>query len=380
MANLHRESLKKILQSQVGSAIDEGLSTGGKISTKQLDELQNLARLIEASEALEPIPRRKHWPLVAALLGSLAIVSILLFARVSETEIELDLALAEASFELSSEQILSPSMELVTLGITGLREIRVPRFTGHAAKSITATDGAGSSIRLSIIPGNGGQDAISLAGLILPAGARVGINIAAGSNEYRLSLQGAAHNLKANLMGHVWIWISGSPVTEFNSPVPKAIVMQPKSDAVHLDIKFDQNSPEMFSSQLEVQGLDLIAVEEAIVNGRTLVREVSTVLAGSIYFKALNGRELQLRRGEVLRFEDSCGRMRTLQPDGEQIIFRFHGRVRGMSTGSIKSRRSLMPTYLDWLTARHSLSLLWGTTIYLFGLMAGILRWWKQGA
>jgi hypothetical protein len=35
-----------------------------------------------------------------------------------------------------------------------------------------------------------------------------------------------------------------------------------------------------------------------------------------------------------------------------------------------------MPTYLEWLRARHGLSLLWGTTLYLFGVIVGALRWW----
>ena len=35
-----------------------------------------------------------------------------------------------------------------------------------------------------------------------------------------------------------------------------------------------------------------------------------------------------------------------------------------------------MPTYLAWLKARHGLYLLWGTTLYLFGLIASLLRWW----
>jgi hypothetical protein len=36
-----------------------------------------------------------------------------------------------------------------------------------------------------------------------------------------------------------------------------------------------------------------------------------------------------------------------------------------------------MPTWLDWLKARRGLYLLWGTAIYVFGLIAGVLRWLK---
>ena len=48
-----------------------------------------------------------------------------------------------------------------------------------------------------------------------------------------------------------------------------------------------------------------------------------------------------------------------------------------MTSGSGDTRRSLMPTYLEWLQARHGLSLLWGTTLYVFGLVVAALRWWR---
>ena len=38
----------------------------------------------------------------------------------------------------------------------------------------------------------------------------------------------------------------------------------------------------------------------------------------------------------------------------------------------------LMPTLLDWLRARHGLSLLWATTAYLVGLFVAILGWWRR--
>jgi hypothetical protein len=39
-----------------------------------------------------------------------------------------------------------------------------------------------------------------------------------------------------------------------------------------------------------------------------------------------------------------------------------------------------MPTYLEWLKARHGLSLFWGTSLYLFGLAAAALRWFGVNA
>jgi hypothetical protein len=77
-----------------------------------------------------------------------------------------------------------------------------------------------------------------------------------------------------------------------------------------------------------------------------------------------------------LHLEGVHGVIRTLQLLEDHIALTFHGYVSGMRSGYGANPRSLMPTYLEWLQARHGLSLLWGTTIYLVGLLVGALRWW----
>ena len=81
----------------------------------------------------------------------------------------------------------------------------------------------------------------------------------------------------------------------------------------------------------------------------------------------------------VLEFDEIEGEIRMLRLTDDHIALQLHARVRGMSTGSGDTDRSLMPTWLEWLYARHGMSLLWGTTLYVFGLIAGILRWWRGG-
>ena len=71
-------------------------------------------------------------------------------------------------------------------------------------------------------------------------------------------------------------------------------------------------------------------------------------------------------------------RLKALGPAG--IAVRFHGIVSDMTIGSGESRRSLMPTVFEWLAARHGLSLLWGTTVYLVGLLLTLRAWWKRPA
>jgi hypothetical protein len=80
----------------------------------------------------------------------------------------------------------------------------------------------------------------------------------------------------------------------------------------------------------------------------------------------------------MIHFEQVRGEIRTLRLQDNNIDLKFHGRVRGLGAGPEENPRSLMPTWLEWLRARHSLSLFWGAAIYLFGLIAGVLRWWGK--
>src|SRR6185437_15195225 len=94
-------------------------------------------------------------------------------------------------------------------------------------------------------------------------------------------------------------------------------------------------------------------VDEFQNSDQTLVRQLSTVLAGTIYFSALNDQQRQLRPGETIGFEKSAGEFRTIRMQDDHIDVKFHGRVRGLTIGTGENRRSLMPTWLDWLRARH---------------------------
>jgi hypothetical protein len=48
-----------------------------------------------------------------------------------------------------------------------------------------------------------------------------------------------------------------------------------------------------------------------------------------------------------------------------------------MVTGSLDNPQNLMPTWLEWLKAQHGLSLLWGSTFYLVGVLLTLSRWVK---
>jgi hypothetical protein len=154
------------------------------------------------------------------------------------------------------------------------------------------------------------------------------------------------------------------------------MALRSNSGLVNLSFSLMGDSRNTFSRQFSTNHLSLFRIEQYNELERTLVRRLSSIKAGTLYFESLNGRSLPLRSGQALDIEVVQGFIRTLELLDDGISLSFHGYVKQIKSGYGEHPRNLMPTYLEWLHARHGLSLLWGSTLYLFGLVVGALRWW----
>lgn len=372
------DKLRDLLHQQIKELREEALQTDGKFPQYKLDSVEHLSRLIELTSLSTPPKRRRRWPIPALFGTTLVIVSVLFFARVRSTDIELDLSLSEIGFRLPRQQVLADAMQLSTLGVSGLQKIQLPRIGKEDARTFFRSDGSGASIFLS--SGSTGLDTgtITLATMIMPAGTHIWLHPTTIASEYRLSIKRSAFLLRANINGSIGVGLPGRPHEQLNVKIPKFIELQPDQHMVDLDIQFKNSSKNAFSSQLSVDSLSFFRIDEHVDAAYTIVRRVSTILSGSLYFESLGGQERRLRRGEELDFEWVQGEIRTLEFRNDGIGFTFHGRVRGMTLGTDAHRYSIMPTYLEWLKARHGLTLLWATTLYIFGLLFTVIRWWRN--
>jgi hypothetical protein len=197
---------------------------------------------------------------------------------------------------------------------------------------------------------------------------------------YRLSLrpaQGLDTSVKVNVNGSVRLGLPGSSPVQLDVASPKAIVLQSGSRGLDLDVTFPGGADQSLSPNITVRDLLFSRVDESRGLTRSVVRQASTVIAGTLYFESLNGQERKLRPGEAIRIAMAEGELRTLELRDDAIMLKFGGRVRGMSTGPEEHPRSLMPTYLEWLKANQAVVLLWSATLYVFGLITAVLRWWR---
>lgn len=371
MRRSEEDQLRNKLSRQLQMVSDALLHGKGEVSDDQMATMERLAQITKLSDAAKP--PRKRWPVLALLGIILLTLSVLLFSRVSQTEIELDIEASGVGFALSGQQVIIDVAELSALGVSGLKAIHLPRSRGRAARDLSDAEAA-----MRLTPGSDGKKygTVTLAAMTLPADTRVWVSVAQSLQQHRLTLKGDSLVFRATVNGPLRIGLASAPVEQHFFESPKSIRLYAGSNVVDLDLTPSGSSALNLQPQLSISNLTFSRINEYLDVERTVVRRVSTVLSGSVYFNELNDRKRLLRPGEMIQFNQSQGEIRSLQMHDGKISLKFHGLVRGMRTGSGDSSWSLMPTYLDWLLARHGLALLWGATLYFFGLVLGILRWW----
>lgn len=369
--------LDNLLRAQAKALQEEAVRSGGQVPAERLEALRRLSSLVEICDAARPRPSRRRWPLIAAFACTLSIASILLFARPKSTRVQMDLHVDEMSFVLAGRQVLSEPLLLSALGISGLRRIQLPRARGTDESTLVSGRDFESGVALAAGAERQVRGEISLPELILPAHTPVLLKKTEPPGQYRMALHGEGVDLSANVNGPVRVNLTGGVEQQLSFLSPKALVFETQPQGVNLDLTFPALPQKISPAPLAVQELSFLRIEDRRGPEGLPVRQVSTILSGTIYFEELNGQELKLRSGEAIRLRSSQGEIDLLEFKDDQIVLEFRGTVQGMTAGSSEVDRKLMPTWLEWLRARRGFYLLWGTAIYLFGLVAGVMRWLK---
>jgi hypothetical protein len=372
MPDSDKDPLRELLKRELDAFAAEVAGTEGSMSADRIEMLNGLAKLIETRDSLRSKPRN-WWPALV-LAGTLVIVSVLLFARVRETEIELDISVAQLSFALANAQVLSGATDLSTLGVSGLRDVQLPNSQSSSGNEIAPAQSQEPVLFLTASAEGQHHGNVTLAPLVLPSNAQVRLACSDVVNQYGLSLNTMNFKFEAAVYGAVTISLPGSSKA-FDFATPKQIVMQGGSQEVNLDLTFPSLPQSALSPQLEVREIGFTRIDQFLEPNQTLVKRLSTIVSGTLFLESLNGQAFPLRPGEELKFEHSQGEIRSLVLAAHHIDLKYRGRVTGMTAGTGDGRRSIMPTYLEWLKARHSLSLFWATSLYLFGLATAALRW-----
>ncbi len=363
--------LDDLLENKIETVSDEALKSDGKISSEKVENLRRLLEIMEVAGVAQKVQTRRLI-LASILLGTLVTVSILLFGRVSETEIELDISVSQLAFESAEHQPLTQLMDVTVLGASGLQEIRLPHSETELSTNVSNDEHGDAAVKISVVRANGQKGVATLEPIIMSPETRM--QLQKSSSHYRFSMEHLEYPLRLAINGPIIISLPQTPAEQLNLKSPKSVVLSPNIENTDLQLTVANSSDIALSPLLSVSEIDLTHITVLEKSGGTIVRQLSTILSGTLYFESLINIKRELRPGELLRFNIIYGEIRTLAIREDAMVMKFHGVVSKMRLGSFDRGTNLMPSYLEWLKAQHGLSLLWGTALYLSGLLIGALK------
>ena len=368
-----RADLKELLRRRAAVARERALDNDGHVPAEETANLERLARLVEVLRATEPPAKRPRWPALLVLAATLGLMSVLLFVRVPSTSVEIDLEVDQLGLVVSRSQTLSAAIPLERIGVAGLASLRMPRTRDSDGQAHSAADKDWPQIQLSFSKRGPGR--MTLDPLTPPAETRVWLGKAGPSSDFGLSLKHEEIVVKLTLSGWLTLGSLDAPKFERNFGRGKSMHLMGRGKLLDVAMTLAEGTEAAFVRVIPVNALSLVKIHPDRV-GESPVEE-STIRAGTIYFVDLGDSSRALRTAEMLRLELSEGQVRALSLAGDHISLSFRGAVTSLTTGEGSDRRSLMPTYLEWLSAQHALSLFWGAAMYVFGLALAIMRWWR---
>ena len=321
-------------------------------------------------------PRQNRWLPASIFIATLAIASVLLFVRIPETTIELVGTFNGLGFTSAAQQPLNGALDVSSIGVAGLKDVQLPDEIARPTTGVSA-------LRISASSADPKQTAGSIVvdRFNVPADTRVWISRTGIPRQYRITLRSErpeAISIHVDVNGAVAFAPAGAAPTLATLRAPQPVEISTTSGTLDLEVTLAQGTQAPRWQQIEARGLRVYQVQDDQKSDRPLVRPLSTLLTGSIYFESLGGTERKLRTGEMVRFGSAVGTILTFDLRDDGIAATFQGDVKGMTVGAGDHPRSLMPSLVTWLRQRQGLSLLWGTALYLFGVTTTLRKWWKN--
>jgi len=368
-------TLEDLLARRIEATRASLLAGDGRVDTADIQEIEHLARFVALRKDAQPAKPQHHLLAVALLVTTLVAVSLLMYATLPATEVEVFAATSQVGFRVAAPQSFSDGVEVRDLLLTCACDIRIPSTPGKPSRVLT-TSGADAVVRLTAAGEGERKGSITIAPIALQPGAQVRLRHRGTPGAYALSIESAGLLLRVNVYGTIDLAIPGELPSEVDFVVPKAMQVSTGGKALALDLQATNHKDLGLVPQLLVDELSFLRIDEPASPGQP-VRRVSTLHGGTLYWEALNGEERTLRPSEQIAFDEVRGEIVAVDLKDTDMALRFHGEVGAVTAGWGQNRRSLMPTWLEWLRARHGLSLLWGSTVYIVGLLMGALRWFK---
>jgi hypothetical protein len=356
------QALRERFEGQVRT-VAAAAHASGEVAKDDLEQLDDLHRLLAHAEAL---PRRQLAPRIlpaALFLVLLSLLSVALFHHLARCQVELDLTVSRLGFQLDREQALFDPLALAALALrrSGRLEI-LPDIRAAADVSLRP-----------VVPAAG---QITLGPLRLPAATRVDLEACTRAQPCAIGLGGQEIEISGSLKGRFLLETAGAQTT-LDVPSARGLRLLGNPSGLTVEAALAPGQSWQPLANLHVHGFTLDQLSEHPTPGAGYARPLSALKRGAIRFTDLPGLHRTLRRRERIDI-DFDGWIDELSFAQGSLRLIASGTANRIQSASGEERQDLMPTELDWWRQRHGLSLLWGSTIYLFTLALALLRWWQE--
>jgi hypothetical protein len=195
-----------------------------------------------------------------------------------------------------------------------------------------------------------------------------------GPRQYRLVVIRDRDEVKLELTvsGSLQCNHSAGAVCDFEHGA--TITAFPTADTVRVEFEIvDSIVPGWFTRTIGAD-LDFSRLDHSQPYDMPLLRRISTIRSGKVFFETLGGKEHQLRALQRLDVEGARGVIRQLDLGESAINLNFVGVVSEIKTGASTRKKDLMPTLLQWVLARKTLVFLWSALVALVALGNAVVK------
>ena len=298
------------------------------------------------------------------------VVASIAFQDVASAEVSLDVVVSELSFTTVTAQALTENIAAERLGVYGT-----------IADGSSARPGGRRGIAFRPMEGTGPRGTIDVGPLETDANQRVRLG---------LSSVPATFQIVTTLSAPIEVWTNGrlfvgssdgvGQPTSYAAPTQTLLRMSGDADlriavsepaALHLALPIPITA-------LQFEHMDAAALVPSPGSTADRGRTVSTLLSGDLYQQSIQGEKHTFAPRQVVDLAVKDGQLTDLRAGTDGWHVHFDGVVTKLSVGSGEAARSLMPSYLDWLLARHRLAVFWTTFGYAVALLIALMTWWRK--
>lgn len=346
------------------------LSRCEELSAEEVEEVERLDRVLKMDAEL----RWRSWSRLGAILilgvAFLAAGILATWSR-SQTEFNADLRAGRVQFELKRARTLTHDLHLDQISITGVASVVAP--TLPRARDLVRRH-RNRRNRLLLTRAKDDRSKISLAGLRLPPEATVDVRVEKRTQRIRLRVKNdSEEGWSAGLT------LTGDFAQLSETNIDRELVTLHFPPRGTVDLALQLSAPqEVFQPSLEMQAFSFSERRDLSYREDVEVVEYSSILSGSITLRELNGETFELAAGSELRTSGFGGFIRRLEVTDGALQVQVVGVTRELEVGYGDYRSSLVPSQLEWIRARKPLALMWGTGVWLFGLIIAVGRWFLR--